>query len=135
MSPRRHHYDTYDTETPPGYSYICDGTGAIIRNDDGERVYEYMHRVTWNIFRYDLLTTWPNIPRERKDYVISLIKDEFPQPSRADEFNAQLLLEEMGQLMGHHRSEARDAYKDKKPQPPWCDDDIVGYLCMGGNTP
>ena len=77
MAPRRH-YRTYDTETPPGFSYICDLTGAIICNEDGERVYEYMRRVTWNVFRYDLLITWPNLSRERKNYVCWLIKVEFP---------------------------------------------------------
>lgn len=124
MSPHRHNYGTYDTETPPGHSYICDGTGAIICNEDGERVYEYMRRVTWNIFRYDLLTTWPNISRERKDYVCSLIKDEFPQPSKEFEFNTHLLQQEMGALMGHRSSEARDRYKEGKSKPTWCEDEI-----------
>ena len=124
MSPRRHHYGTLDTETPLGHSYVCNETGAIICNDDGERVYEYMRWVTWNIFRYDLLTTWPNISRDRKDYVCTLIKTEFPQPTKAAEFSNELLQQEMGSLMGHHRSEARDRYKEGKSQATWCDDEI-----------
>lgn len=124
MAPRRHHHGTIETETPRNCSYICDGTGAIVRNSDGERVYEYMRKVTWNIFRYQLLTTWPNINKTDKDYACSLIKAEFPQPSKELEFNELLMQQEMGALMGHRRSEARDRYKEGRSRPDWCEEEI-----------
>lgn len=124
MSPRRHHYGTYDTQTPPGHSYVVDATGTIIRNDEGKEVYEFMRRVMWNAFRYDLLTTWPNVSRERKEYVCIVIRDEYPQPSSEYEFNETLLIQEMGTIMGHRRLEACDRYKEGKSKPSWCDDEI-----------
>lgn len=122
--PRRGHKGTLDIPTPDGYSYIIDGRGEIVLNEDGESVKSYMHSVCWNAFRYDLLTVWDQIDRERKDYVVSLIKEEFPQPNRDAEFNTEWMIQQMRNLMGHRRSEARDRYKEGKPRPHWCEEDI-----------
>ena len=84
----------------------------------------YMQSVCWDAFWYDILTKWENIERACKEYVIDLIKQEFPQPHKQYEFDSVWMERQMCTLMGHRRSEARDAYKEGKPRPRWCEEEI-----------
>ena len=104
-------------ETPAGYSYICDAAGDLIENREGNEVLEYMRAITWNVFRHDLLTEWPNVPKERKNYCIQALYKNFPQPEGAQVFDKTRMLQRICKLMSSRRSQARDTYKEGKPQP------------------
>ena len=112
------------TETPAGYSYICDAAGDIIENREGNEVLDYMNAITWNVFRQDLMTKWPNVPKDRKNYCIQTLYDTYPQPEGAQVFNKTRMLQRIGKLMSSRRSQARDTYKEGKPQPNWCSKEL-----------
>ena len=60
--------------------------------------------------------------QDTKDFFVQCVKEEFPQPSKAAEFQSKWLLQYVGQLLSHRRSEARDRYKEGYGKPEWLKD-------------
>ena len=63
------HKASSDDRIPPNLSYLIDGRGELIQNDEGKAIRRYMQSVCWNAFRYDILTKWENIERAHKECV------------------------------------------------------------------
>ena len=122
MAPRRDHY-TYSDETPAGHIYLTASDGSIVLNDDGESVMSFVRSCSMNVFRYDMLTNWKQVNQDTKDFFVQCVKDEFPQPNKGAEFQSKWLLQYVGQLIGHRRSEARDRYKDGYSKPDWLEEE------------
>ena len=119
---RRQSLDT--RETPAELHYSVDALGDIIKNEQGKAVIDYARSIAWNIFRHDLLTDWPNVPKDRKQYFLQCIKENYPQPEGAPTFDEPRMLKYIGKLLSSRRSDARDAYKEGRSQPTYCADEL-----------
>ncbi|KAI5059042.1 hypothetical protein GOP47_0025361 [Adiantum capillus-veneris] len=109
------------------HSYLCEVDGSVVRNAEGEHLEILMRDITWNAFRHDLLTNWKSIPKERKEYVLAALHDEFPQPNHDVCFNNAIMMRSIGVLL-HCRSEVHDAYKEDRNQPNWVDNEMWGRI-------
>ena len=127
MAPRRNHY-TYSDETLTQHSYLAAADGSIVLNDDGESVMSFVRSCSMNVFRYDMLTNWKQVSQDTKDFFVQCVKEESPQPSKAVEFQSKWLLQYVGQLIGHRRSEARDRYKDGYGKPKWLEEETWAMI-------
>ena len=102
--------------------------GSIVLNDDGEAVMTFLCSCSMNVFRYDPLTNWKQVSQDTKDFFVQCVKEEFPQSSKDAEFQKKWLLQYVGQLLSHHRSEARDRYKDGYGKPEWLEDETWAMI-------
>ena len=95
------------SQTPVEWHYSVDPAGDIIKNQVEKAVLEYAYSISWNIFRFDLLTEWPKVSKDSKNYFIQCLHDTYPQPAGAPTFNKERMLQRIGRLLSARASSFR----------------------------
>ena len=70
-------------------------------------------------FGHDVLKTWSKLDKDKKNYIIEQIKQEYIPAGEV--VSNDWIKEVMVSCMSHKRSEARDAYGEEKEKPTWLD--------------
>lgn len=105
-----------------GKLYKCKD-GAPVMNSVGKLMKTRLRQLCTIQFGHEVMTIWDDLDQEKKNYINRMIHQEFrPLDPRYEVSNDWIQLS-CRLLMGHRRSDARDAFKDGKPKPVWLDDE------------
>ena len=71
--------------------------------------------------------------RSQKNYLIKLLRSEFPQLPHL-QFDASRMLKKAAKIMRSRRSELNDRVRDGRGRPTWCDEDLWEELVQRLNA-
>ena len=83
-----------------------------------------MHEYLFTVFQRNVLVKWDDIQEAKKNYLIELLRSEFPQLPHL-QFDASWMLKKATKIIRRsRRSELNDRVRDGRGRPTWCDEDL-----------